>query len=173
MEVEYELDETDLVTLARFQINRSPIVRRRFYIRWFGYILGFSLFGLGTYLAFSSTVLLLSFGSLAVLSFVAYPFYFRWAVERRIHQIVHERATPSSFAKRILRATPGGLEQVMETSESNVKWELVNEIEVTPTHAFISIDGTFSVVIPRLRLGESQFHGFLDTIRQYAKTIAA
>jgi len=173
MEVEYALDETDLVALARFQVNRSPIVRRRFYIQRFGYVLGFILLGLGTYLAFSSTILLLSFGSLAALSFVVYPFYFRWAGERRIRQIVRERATPSSLAKRILRATPEGLEQIMGTSESKVKWELVNGIEVTPTHAFVSIDGTFSVVIPRLRLGASQFQSFLDTMRQYTKTTAA
>jgi hypothetical protein len=173
MEIEYALDETDLIALARFQVDRSPTVRRRFYIQWLGYVLGFILLGLGTYLAFSSTILLFSFGSLAVVSFVVYPFYFRWAGERRIRQIVHERVTPSSLAKRVLRATPEGLEQIMGTSESKVKWELVNGIEVIPTHAFISIDGTFSIVIPRLRLGESQFQGFLDTIRQHMKNTAA
>jgi hypothetical protein len=173
MEVEYELDETDLVALVRFQVNRSITIRRRFRIRWLGYILGFGLSGLGMYLAFSSTELLLMFGSLAVLSLVAYPFYHRWAVERRVPKIVHERATPSSYAKRTLRATPEGLEQILESSESKVKWELVNGIEVTPTHAFISIEGTFSVVIPRMRLGESQFHSLLDAMRRYMETTAA
>ncbi len=173
MEVEYALDESDLATLSRFQVNRSSIIRRRFQLRWLGCIFGFGLMGPGTYLAFSSTTLLLAFGSLAVLSGIIYPFYFRWAGERRIHQIVRERATPSTFTKRKLLATPEGLEQVMENSESKVNWKLVDEIAITDSHAFISIDGDFSIVIPKRRLGESQFHDFLDIIRQYVKTSAA
>lgn len=57
----------------------------------------------------------------AALFFIIYPSYFRRAFERRIRQLVHERATAASFAKRTLRATPEGLEQVMQAAESKVK----------------------------------------------------
>ncbi len=173
MEFIYELDESDLIASARFQVNRSAIARRRLRNRWLGYTLGFSLIGFGTYLAFSNPISSLAFCSLAVLAFVAFPFYYRWAVERRMHQIVHERATPSSYARRTVRATSEGLEQIMDSSESKVKWELVDGIEVTPTHAFVSIDGTFSVVMPKTRLDPSQFQSFLDAVRRYKKTTAA
>jgi hypothetical protein len=36
MEVEYQLEETDLVALARVQVNRSPSAHRRFRIQWLG-----------------------------------------------------------------------------------------------------------------------------------------
>jgi hypothetical protein len=169
MEIEYELDESDLVMLARFQANRSQIARRRFKARWIGYSLGIGLIGLGAYLVFSNFTLLLSISGCTALFFIIYPSYFRRAFERRIRQLVHERATAASFAKRTLRATPEGLEQVMQASESKVTWELVDGIEVTPPHAFISIDGTYSVVIPRYRLGEDQFNGFLETVRKHTR----
>jgi len=159
--------------LARFQVNRSPVARRRFRVRWFGYTLGFSLLGLGAYLAFSNAILLLSFGSLAVLSFVIYPLYYRWMMEKSIQRVVHRQATPSSFAERTLRATPEGLEQIQVGSESKVSWKLVDDVQVIPTHAFISVDGAFSVVIPRMRLEEAQFDAFLNTACQYIENGSA
>jgi len=58
----------------------------------------------------------------------------------------------------------------MEDSESFVKWTLADDVVVTPTHVFISIDGTYSVVIPKACLGEELFDAFLNQVQQHKKS---
>jgi hypothetical protein len=167
MEVEYELDESDLIALARFQVSHSAVPRQRYLIRRFGYLIGFSLLSLGSYFALNNPLLSIVFGVLAVFIFAFYPSYFRWALEKNIRRVVQQRATSGTFSRQVLRITPDSLDQVNANSESKVKWNLVDDIVVTPTHAFISLDGTFSVVIPKARLGEELFAAFLDALHQY------
>ncbi len=45
MEVEFTLDEADLVALARHHMEHSPAIRRRYRIRWLGVSLGIALMG--------------------------------------------------------------------------------------------------------------------------------
>jgi len=43
MEVEFALDEADLVALARHHMEHSPAIRRRYRTRWVGVSLGIGL----------------------------------------------------------------------------------------------------------------------------------
>lgn len=167
MEIEYSLQETDLIVFAQFQIDHSPTAARRHRTRRWGYMIGFSLMAIGIYLFSSQLILPMVFAALAILSFILYPFFARWLNQRNSIRIVRERATPASYARRKLRATDEGLEQISENAESKAKWRLVDGIVVTPTHTFISLDGAYSVVIPGSQIEADAYEELVSIIRQH------
>jgi len=172
MEIEFALDKTDLITLSRFQADRSPKLHNRLRKRRIAYVVGFLLLALGTYLLSSQTILPLAFAALAAISALLFPVYSRWLVQRRIRQIVQERATPASVAKRKLRATSEGLEEFTEQAEGKIKWSLIDGIEATQTHAFISVDGLYSLMIPRERVSAGDYDKFVQTVRSHIESNA-
>ena len=167
VDIEYELGNDDLLALMRFQVERSPAVRQRAWRLRVGYLVGSVLMGLGLYLLVANMLLAVFFVSFGLVSFVAYPLIHRWRIQRHLPQLLRERAHRTTFAKRTLRATPEGLEQVMEGAESIVGWTFVDDVVEQPGYAFLALDGVYSVVIPRARVGEEQFTSFLETLRRY------
>jgi hypothetical protein len=169
MEVEFALDEADLVALARHHMEHSPAIRRRYRIRWIGVSLGMGLTGMALYafLALSSPALYL--GAFAAFFLVFYPYYYRWLVGRTMGKIVNARLNPKAFAPRTLRATPEGLELVSAGSKTAKSWERVSGVEVTLDRAFIAVDGEYTIVLPRWRLGDEPFQSLVETIRRFAK----
>jgi hypothetical protein len=169
MEVEFALDETDLVALARHHMEHSPAIRRRYRIRWIGTSLGIGLTGglLYTLLALKAPALYL--GAFAVFFLVFYPYYYRWLVGRTMGRIVKARLNPSALAARTLRASPEGLEWVGAGSKTAKAWDRISGIEVTPDRTFVAINGEYAIVLPRLRLGEETYQRLIETIRRSAK----
>ncbi len=168
IEIEYELSEDDLLDLARSRAERSPAVRRRLNVQRAGYLIGFLLLGVGSFLAFASLALLVVFGSLGIIFFLGYPFVYRRMLERGIRRAVARAvAVPFTRSKRSLRATPDGLEQITEGAQTKLAWKLVDGIEVTATRAVLSISGGNSpLLIPKQQVGEEQFNAFVEFVRQ-------
>jgi hypothetical protein len=169
MEVEFALDEADLVALARHHMEHSPAIRRRYRIRWIGVSLGMGLTGMALYAFFSLRAPALYLGAFAAFFLVFYPYYYRWLVGRTMGKIVNARPNPKAFAPRILRATPDGLELVGAGSKMVKGWDRISGVEVTPDRAFVALDGEYTIVLPRRRLGGEAFQNLIDTIRRFAK----
>jgi hypothetical protein len=169
MEIEYAVDETDLVALARHHMEHSPAIRKRYRIRWIGVSLGIGLMGLLLYafLALKSPAIYL--GAFAAFFLVFYPYYYRWLVGRTMRRIVSARLNPQALAARTLRATPEGLELVSAGSKTAKTWDHVSGIEVTPDRAFVAIDGEYAVVLPRLRLGDETYQRLVEAIRRLSR----
>jgi hypothetical protein len=168
MEVEFALDETDLVALARHHMERSPAIRRRYRIRWIGATLAIGFMGVLLYAFLSLKAPALYLGAFAAFFLVFYPYYYRWLVGRTMRKIVTARLNPEVFAARTLRAAPEGLEWVSAGSKTTKTWDRVSGIEVTPERTFVAIDGEYAVVLPRLRLGDEPYQRLIETIRRLA-----
>ena len=166
MEVEFALDETDLVALARHHMEHSPAIRRRYRIRWIGASLGIGFMGVLLYAFLSLKAPALYLGAFAAFFLVFYPYYYRWLVGRTMRKIVTARLNPEVFAARTLRAAPEGLEWVSAGSKTTKTWDRVSGIEVTPDRAFVAIDGEYAVVLPRLRLGDETYQRLIETIQR-------
>jgi hypothetical protein len=169
MEVEFVLDETDLVALARHHMEHSPAIRRRYRIRWIGASLGIGLMGVLLYVFLALKAPALYLGASAAFFLVFYPYYYRWLVARTMRRIVNARQNPEAFSARTIRATPEGLEVVGAGSKTAKAWDHISGIEVTPDRTFVAIDGEYAIVLPRLRLGEETYQRLIETIRRLAK----
>lgn len=73
------------------------------------------------------------------------------------------------FAPRLLRATSEGLEEKSGVGEMKVKWEAIDGITITTTHAFISIQNTPSVAVPKDHISRGDFQSFLKVCQQNTK----
>jgi hypothetical protein len=135
MEVEFALDEADLVALAKYRMEHSPAIRRRYRIRWIGASLGIGLMGMLLYGFLSLQAPALYLGAFAAFFLVFYPYYYRWLVGRTMRKIVNARLNPKALSGRTLRATPECLEVVGAGSKTATSWERVSGIEVTPDRA--------------------------------------
>ena len=166
MEVEFALDETDLVALARHHMEHSPAIRRRYRIRWIGVSLGIGLMGVLLYAFLSLKAPALYLGGFAAFFLVFYPYYYRWLVGRTMRKIVNARLNPEALAARTLRLTPEGLELVSAGSKTAKPWDRISGIEVTPDRTFVAIDGEYAIVLPRLRLGDETYQRLIETIRR-------
>ena len=62
---------------------------------------------------------------------------------------------------------PDGLEQITGEAQSKVGWRLVDAVFETADDAFISVEGAYSIVIPRDRLPETTYDSFMDALRNY------
>jgi hypothetical protein len=166
MEVEFAPDEADLVALARHHMEHSPKIRRRYRTRWIGVSLGLGLTALMISAVFGLKAPALYLGAFAAFFLVFYPYYYRWLVGRTMCKIVRMRMNPQALIARRLRATPEGLELFNAGSKTVSTWDHVSGIEVTPERAFVALDGEYSIVLPRLRLGEETYQRLIETIRR-------
>ncbi len=165
MELQYKPEVEDLLALARHQVATSPALQRRLRRLQFGYAIAFSFLAIGAYLTLGNLAASFAFATLASVSILAYPTLFRWKLNRDLPEIVRRRATPSSFAARTLRPSPEGLEQVSNDFHSKVGWAHVDRFLETPKYTFISIEGSYSVVIPRDRIPAIAYDNFMEDVR--------
>ncbi len=167
MDVEFTLDESDLTALARHHMERSPVARRRYRIRWIGASLSIGLAGILLYVFLSLKAPALYLGAFAAFFLASYPYYYRWLVGRTMRKIVSARMNPKAFGVRTLRATSEGLESDNAGAKTTMAWDRVSGIDVTPDRAFVAIDGAYAIVLPRLRLGEEAYQRLIGVIRTH------
>ena len=167
MELEYPPVEDDLLAVVSPQVATSPAVRRRLNRSHLGYAIGLSLLAVGVYVTVQNEALSIGFAALATMALLAYPRFFRLRLHRSLPGLVRQRATASTYSPRKLRASPDGLEQITDEAQSKVGWRLVDAVFETADYAFLSVEGTYSIVIPRDRLPETTYDSFMDTLRNY------
>ena len=169
MEVEFALDEADLVALAKHHMEHSPAIRRRYRIRWIGVSFGLGLMGILLYVFLSPKSPALYLGAFAVFFLVFYPYFYRWLVGRTMRRIVKARLNPKAFASRRLRVTREGLELVSADSKMAKGWDHISGIEVTSDRVFVAVDGEYAIVVPRQPLGDDTLQSLIETIRRFTK----
>lgn len=169
MDIEFALSRDDLITLAHYQMQHSSHVQRTAVkLRW-GYAVGFLLLALGMFLLFPDSFLGIGFGLLAVLLAIFYPFIHRQRIKRHVEQTVDRKSRPESFAKRKVRVTAEGIEEVSDNATSKMKWSLVDWIDITPDNTFISIGNQNAVIIPRQSVTEGNYDQFITSLRAFSK----
>jgi hypothetical protein len=167
MEIEYSLDESDLIALANYQVENSLVVRKRFKARRLAYLIGFSFLAAGAYFLSMPSIIPISFAASGTLWFILYPLYAKWYAQKNISRIVRSQMRPSSIGKHKLKATAEGLEQISEAGESKVKWNVVDNIIENSEHTYISIELNLAIIVPRFKIENSDYEKFMNTFRLY------
>jgi hypothetical protein len=165
MEVEYRLEEKDLVALAKCRMESSPKYVRSYRLQRWGLLAFFGSFAVVAAFILHKPSMALYTGALALFIFGLYPFYYRWLIGQTLRRIVGARLNPTIFGVRTLRLRSDGMEQALAGKVSATPWSAIGPVMVTSHHAFIAIDGVFGQVIPRERVGEQRFLDFVKALR--------
>lgn len=165
MEIEFALDKQDWLTLAHYRAKHSAQFKKRENkFRW-SYTFAFSLFALGTFLLEINIAYPITFIILAALSALFYPRIHKWRIKRYVENQVEETITPEHFAKRTIRLSAEGLELISENFENKYKWPLIDEVECNPINTFISIAGSFSIIISKTAVIKGDYGYFVDELQ--------
>lgn len=164
MEIEFKLDESDLVALAKYQMEHSPAMVRRYRLQRYGLLAIFGLLSLVSYFILHKPALASYAAILALFCFSIYPYYYRWVVGRTMRQIVGAKLNPAVFAKRTLRITAEGLEQTAAGKKTVVSWPSIGPVAMTPKYAYIAVDGVYGQAIPRGRVEEQRLRSFVEAL---------
>jgi hypothetical protein len=164
MEVEFALQEPDLVALARYRMEHSPARVRRYRLGWLGLTAAFSAGSVALYLSgWRAPAYYL--GAFAAFFLVFYPYYYRWLVGRTLRGIVGARSNPEAFALRRLRADPDFMAIDGCGKQAAIAWGRVTQVAVTAERAFVAVDGEYAIVLPKAALGETRFRELVELIR--------
>ncbi len=166
MELEYDLTEPDLLALAMHGLHTSSRGRRLLQSRRVATLVGFAMLALGTWLITQSVTMPVLFVSLGLLFAAFYPAFLEWRLRQRVAASFRDPRNAATFATRTLDATDDGLQEVSGLGELKLKWAIINELSETPTHAFLSVQGVPSLVIPRGRISRGDYRGFLTLCRE-------
>lgn len=167
MHIEFSLRESDLHALAQHQVRRSPLVPQRIRQQRIAYAFGLGLVALATSFALPESLFPLAFATLSVLCLVLYEPLARRRLRARMARLVRARMSPSSVGLRHLRALPDGLEEETAKTRIRVKWSTVGPVEETPTHAFMAVNGVYSLVIPTDRVAAADLATFRAAVASY------
>ncbi len=169
MEIKYDLSENDILALMQYRLRfrrgkQNPILVRRV-----AYLVGFTAMALGSWLLMHQATLLIVFLMLAIASFLLYLPFSSWLARRRVTSIYRDPQKRATLASRILRADSEGLEEISGAGEAKLKWEVVTDIAVTSTHAFVSVLNDPTIIIPKESLGLHDFQSFVDFCCEHIK----
>lgn len=168
MEVQFRLDEADVVALAKYHMEHSERIRRRYHLRWLGVTAGLGILALILYFFLSAQALALYLGAFALFFLVFYPYYDRWLVNRTLTRIVASSPSPKALAAQTLRVMAEGMELISAGSKIKKTWSQLKGIEVREDRAFVVFDDRFTLVLPRKHLGEEKFKKLIGTMEGYA-----
>lgn len=167
MELEYALQEDDMIALSELQMARSETIQRRRRMTQFGYVLVFALLAVVDYFVYPRPYMAIGLAVLALFFAVGYPYLYRRQLRKRIRVLVQEKETAESYATTRLQAIPGGLEQIGEHSRWQTDWSTVDDIYETNSRTFISVQGTYALVIPRDRVKSDEYDAFMAAVQDY------
>ncbi len=165
-EIESDLLEADLLALTLYSLGRTGKGRRAIRQQRIAYLLGFCLLGLGSWLLVQNPYVAAIFVAIGLLLFAIYPVYWGWMVRRRVSASYRDPRNGATFAARTLCAAESGLEERSSLGDMTVKWEAIDDFSEDSEHAFISVNGSASVVIPRGRITKGDYRAFADASRE-------
>lgn len=165
MEIEFKLQEADLVTLAKYQMEHSPAIVRRYRLQRYSLLAIFGLLAVVSYFILNKPAVAFYAAALAIFCFSLYPFYYRWVAGRTLRRIVDARLNPSVFASRKLQLGAEGLRQITNSKEILIPWSRIGAVTMTSGHAFIAIDDVYGFVIPRGQVQEDRLQRFVEALR--------
>ena len=173
MEIEYELREADILALMQYRLQQSRGKRNPVLVRRLAYLCGFALMAFGSRLLQQNIILVIGFLALAIISFLLYPAFYHWLIRRRVTNTYRDPKNSATLAARTLRVNGDGLEEKSLFGEVKVKWEVIDELALTPTHAFISIQSVPSIIVPKDRISMDHFQSFVNVCRENIEKGAA
>lgn len=165
MEITFNLEETDAIALAKFQMEQSNYTAELIRKRRTWYFVAFGLLALGSWLINRDLVLMICFSSTAVLFLFITPFVSRWNVNRSIPKLVRSRLGKTALGDKTMIVSNDGLAYRSAGSQTLMRWDLVDGVVEIDDHVFIAFDGSYTIVIPKREVEATTLTSFLDEIR--------
>ncbi len=170
VEIEYALDESDIVALAKYKLRHTPTLRRRMLILRLGYLIGFTAMSLGIWLLYRDTIILVTLLGLTIIS-LSFPLYHDWRLRSNVYQTYRDAKNRAALDVRTLRATSEGLEEKSSFGETKVRWNTIDRITITPSYTFMSvIVQGYSVVIPKNQVRSGNYDEFVNACLNYQQS---
>jgi hypothetical protein len=162
MEIEFYLDEEDLLAMANYRIQYVPAFRQRIQSLRFAYLIGFIFLAVGVSMMDFGPMLAALVLAIGAIFFLLYPTYHNWTVRRRVHEAYLDPKMQASLGMRTLRITADHLEEISSLGEAKTRWSVIESIKCTPTRAFITVAGDIpSMVIPKERTTAGNYDEFV------------
>jgi hypothetical protein len=168
MEIKYSLNESDIFALTKYRLKSVPATHQRMRVRRFSYLIGFVFVALGAWILQNNIILVAAFLAFAVAVFLLYPAYYDWNFRRSIQKAYQDEKMRASLASRTLRITQECLEEESSFGEAKIKWNVIENINMTATHTFIIVLGEApSLIIPKERVNVGNYAEFVDACREH------
>lgn len=169
MEIEYQLTEEDIIALTLYRLQKVPKRQNPILVRRIAYAISFAFVAIGSWALFSNAILSFNFLVTGVLAYFIYPFFFNWALRRRVKTAYRNEKMRETLAPRILSASSEGIEERTSLGQIRIKWEAVDNIGIMPTFTVLSIQGVPSIIIPENRIISGDYISFVEACRQFSQ----
>jgi len=167
MEIVYSLVEEDMFALAKCRLSYMPALRRTQERLRMGYTLGLSVFALAAWALLPEKIIAFALAGLAVLAFSIFPSYQETRLRRIVNNAYQDEEKRKRLSKTSLIASADGLQEKSEIGETLFLWDKLDIVIVTPTHAFISVGRSFTIVIPKERMSLGDYDEFIQAMNGY------
>ncbi len=167
MEIEYTVDESDLVRFAEHHLDGSPSVRRSRRTLRYGLALAFLLWaafvtGISGSLRHSWIGL-----GLAVVWVFALPPYLRWRYRQQITWQLREGDNRALLGPQRITLGPDGLTHATQLLEISARWPAVQTVAADEEHTFIYLASHFGIVVPHRKVSRGDARALADEIRRW------
>ncbi len=169
MEIEYSLDEEDILALTEYQFQHVPAYRSRLFMLRLGYPIAFSLVAIGFWFLYKQWQVSVAFVFFGLLAFLIYPYYTRMRMRRKITRDYQKnQKLRRTLGTRKLTANADFLQEFSSLGKIKVKWQQVTDIAVTSENTFISVKEIPSIIIPKRQIPEEEiYHRFVATCMSF------
>jgi len=163
MKLRYTVSLEDVLTFNQYFYRHSATIRRSKLILFLGIPL--ILMALGTYHGIRAH----SWSPPITMMIICPLFvgFMRWSFDRNIkkttQRIFQERPAKGLIGEHVLTIDDTGVTESTAFGEQLTRWEGVERIETTDTHAFIFVGAIMAHVVPRATVAEGNFEEFIST----------
>jgi YcxB-like protein len=176
MRIVYENTLEDIAAFSRYHYDNSPAIRRlRLYLLGIALVAGalcsvavLRLLGGDTLATWLSATLA---ATIVGIMLVAVPK--RWSSwfwnsygRRYIARAYSEGRNRALFGRHELQFSEDGVSERTEVGELNLRWSAIERIQCTDDYTFIYVSAVSALVLPRARVTEGDYGGFIADLER-------
>jgi hypothetical protein len=167
MEIEYSLIEDDMFALAKCRLSYMPALRQRQERLRMGYTLGLSVLAVLAWALLPDKIIAFALAAVAIVVFSLFPSYQQYRLRQIVTSAYRDEEKRKRLSKTSLTASADGLLEKSAMGNSLFLWNKLDKVVVTPTHAFISVDHSFTIVIPKNRTTLGNYDDFIQAMNSF------
>jgi len=156
MNVKVTLDADDYLTYHLFLASKSDSLKKRRFIHWFSIPLVYIVSGfVFTYLKGSEMVRTIFFGT-ALIWFVLYPFYSKWAVRRYLFRQVAARYANLIGKEGSLTLGEKKITVKSHEASMDITYADIKDVIELPDHVLVELHAGSSLILPRKKISPDE-----------------
>jgi hypothetical protein len=152
VDIEYTLDESDLIRFAEHHLDHSPSVRRSRRILRYGLAFAFVIWAVFV-TSISGTLRYSWIGlALAAVWVLALPPYLRWRYRQQLSWQFREGDNRALLGPQRLVLDADGLTLRTELMEASARWPAVQRVDSDAEHTFVYLTSNFGLIVPHRKV---------------------